>query len=175
MSIMSVHPAMLNKFRNKIAKVDEDDLNNLLGWESFTPDEKKFLAVFGWFGEKKSAAEYIGKSAQWVDRHQRKNPLFKEAVNSRDDMQVRIARKFGADLIGKAVLRLDAMLDEDGADKRTQLNAIQTVLRMNHMDGKEEEPDDAALQLLKQWRQYQAPQITVTNIPGQYEKPQAMK
>ena len=81
-------------------------------------------------------------------------------------MQVRIARKFGADLIGKAVLRLDAMLDEDGADKRTQLNAIQTVLRMNHMDGKEEEPDDAALQLLKQWRQYQAPNITVTNIPG---------
>ena len=175
MSIMSVHPAMLTKFRNQISKADEDDLNSLFGWETFNPDEKKFLAVFGWFGEKKSAAEYIGKSAQWVDRHQRGNPLFKEAVKLRDGMQVRIARNYGADLLGKAMLRLDSMLDEGGADKRTQLNAIQLVLKMNHLDGTEEEQNDNALKLLKQWRQYQAPQITVTNIPGQYEKPQAMK
>ena len=51
---MSVHPAMLTKFRNQISKADEDDLNSLFGWETFNPDEKKFLAVFGWFGEKKS-------------------------------------------------------------------------------------------------------------------------
>ena len=29
MSIMSVHPAMLTKFRNQISKADEDDLNAL--------------------------------------------------------------------------------------------------------------------------------------------------
>ena len=86
MSIMSVHPALLTKFRGQIAKADEDDLIGLVGWESFTPDEKKFLAVFGWFGQKNLAAEYIGRSAQWVDRHQRQNPLFKEAVKSRDGM-----------------------------------------------------------------------------------------
>ena len=47
---MSVHPALLNQFKNNIAKADEDDLIGLVGWESFEPDEKKFLAVFGWFG-----------------------------------------------------------------------------------------------------------------------------
>ena len=47
---MSVHPALLTKFRGQIAKADEDDLIGLVGWESFEPDEKKFLAVFGWFG-----------------------------------------------------------------------------------------------------------------------------
>ena len=84
---MNVHPAIANRFRQQISAADEDDLNALDGWDLFEPDEKKFLAVFGWFGEKKSAAEYIGRSAQWVDRHQRGNPMFKAAVKSRDGMQ----------------------------------------------------------------------------------------
>ena len=163
MTIMSVHPALLSRFRQQISVADEDDLNTLNGWDSFTPEEKKFLAVFGWFTEKKSAAEYIGKSAQWVDRHQRQNPLFKEAVKVRDGMQVRIARNYGADLLGKAMLRLDSMLDEGGADKRTQLNAIQLVLKMNHLDGTEEEQNDNALKFMKGLRQIsQARQNSVT-------------
>jgi uncharacterized NAD(P)/FAD-binding protein YdhS len=177
---MSVHPAMINRFRQQISAADEDDLNALDGWDSFGPDEKKFLAVFGWFGQKNLAAEYIGRSAQWVDRHQRQNPLFKEAVKSRDGMQTRIARNYGADLLGKAMLRLDAMLDEDGADKRTQLNAIQTVLKMNQVDGTVPEQNDGALEVLRELRRMasnnlQAPDITVTGLPGVYEKPQAMK
>ena len=142
---MNVHPAIANRFSKQISKADEDDLNALVGWNSFEPDEKKFLAVYGWFGQKNLAAEYIGRSAQWVDRHQRGNSLFKEAVISRDGMQTRIARNYGADLLGKAMLRLDAMLDEGGADKRTQLNAIQTVLKMNQVDGAAPEQNDAGL------------------------------
>ena len=51
---MSVHPALLNRFKQQISTADEDDLNGLEGWDSFEPDEKKFLAVFGWFGIVKS-------------------------------------------------------------------------------------------------------------------------
>ena len=177
MTIMSVHPALLSRFRQQISVADEDDLNGLEGWDSFTPEEKKFLAVFGWFTEKKSAAEYIGKSAQWVDRHQRQNPLFKEAVKLRDGMQVRIARNYGADLLGKAMLRLDSMLDENGADKRTQLNAIQTVLKMNQVDGAAPEQNDAGLRAistlkgLKRFKanlqaEYMSGDIKVTGLPG---------
>jgi len=177
MTIMSVHPALLSRFRQQISVADEDDLNTLNGWDSFTPEEKKFLAVFGWFTEKKSAAEYIGKSAQWVDRHQRQNPLFKEAVKLRDGMQVRIARNYGADLLGKAMLRLDSMLDENGADKRTQLNAIQTVLKMNQVDGAAPEQNDAGLRAistlkgLKRFKanlqaEYMSGDIKVTGLPG---------
>ena len=177
MTIMSVHPALLSRFRQQISVADEDDLNTLNGWDSFTPEEKKFLAVFGWFTEKKSAAEYIGKSAQWVDRHQRGNPLFKEAVKLRDGMQVRIARNYGADLLGKAMLRLDSMLDENGADKRTQLNAIQTVLKMNQVDGTAPEQNDAGLRAISTLKslnrfkanlqaEYMSGDIKVTGLPG---------
>ena len=177
MTIMSVHPALLSRFRQQISVADEDDLNTLNGWDSFTPEEKKFLAVFGWFTEKKSAAEYIGKSAQWVDRHQRQNPLFKEAVKVRDGMQVRIARNYGADLLGKAMLRLDSMLDENGADKRTQLNAIQTVLKMNQVDGTAPEQNDAGLRAISTLKslnrfkanlqaEYMSGDIKVTGLPG---------
>ena len=167
---MSVHPALANRFRNQISKADEDDLNALSGWDSFEPDEKKFLAVYGWFGEKKLASEYIGRSAQWVDRHQRSNPLFKEAVISREGMQTRIARNYGADLLGKAMLRLDAMLDEGGADKRTQLNAIQTILKMNRLDGTEPEVNDAGLRAMETLKglnriKAQYENITVTEVP----------
>ena len=177
MTIMSVHPALLSRFRQQISVADEDDLNTLNGWDSFTPEEKKFLAVFGWFTEKKSAAEYIGKSAQWVDRHQSQNPLFKEAVKVRDGMQVRIARNYGADLLGKAMLRLDSMLDENGADKRTQLNAIQTVLKMNQVDGTAPEQNDAGLRAISTLKslnrfkanlqaEYMSGDIKVTGLPG---------
>ena len=169
MSIMSVHPALLNRFRQQISAADEDDLNGLEGWDSFEPDEKKFLAVFGWFGQKNLAAEYIGRSAQWVDRHQRGNPLFKAAVKSRDGMQTRIARNYGADLLGKAMMRLDSMLDENGADKRTQLNAIQTVLKMNQVDGTVENQNDDSVNYIHEIRklgrlqdEIRAANITVT-------------
>ena len=163
MSIVSVHPAMINRFRQQISAADEDDINALDGWDSFEPDEKKFLAVFGWFGQKNLAAEYIGRSAQWVDRHQRQNPLFKEAIKSRDGMQTRIARNYGADLLGKAMLRLDAMLDEGGADNRTQLDAIKTILKMNHIEGKSADNSPTL--------ENNFANITVTGLPGIEDKP----
>ena len=83
--------------------------------------------------------------------------------------QTRIARNYGADLLGKAMLRLDSMLDENGADKRTQLNAIQTVLRMNHVEGKtvDNEQGIENINLLRNLTN-----ITVTGLPG--EKPKAV-
>ena len=93
--------------------------------------------------------------------------MFKAAVKSRDGMQTRIARNYGADLLGKAMLRLDAMLDEGGADKRTQLNAIQTVLKMNRLDGTEEEKDYGAINFMNELRKrFRADNITVTGLPG---------
>ena len=54
--------------QQRIQVMDQVDLEQLPGWETFVPDEKRFLSVYPWFGQKKMAAEYIGKSAQWVDR-----------------------------------------------------------------------------------------------------------
>ena len=87
--------------------------------------------VYPWFGEKKMTAEYIGRNAQWFDRRQRQSQIFKDAVNSRASSTSRIARQYGADLLGKAMLRLEEMLEPNGADKRTQLEAIKLLMRMN--------------------------------------------
>ena len=106
------------------------DVESLVGWETFTPDEKQFLMVYPWFGEKKMAAEYIGRDAQWYDRRQRQCPLFKDAVSTRASTPTRIVRQYAADLMGKAMLRLEEMLEPNGADKRTQLEATKLLLRM---------------------------------------------
>ncbi len=126
------HPALaVRDFTRRIETMDQVDLESLAGWDSFTPDQKRFLAVYPWFGQKKTAAEYIGHNKQWVDRNQRRDKTFHSAVENRLHSPERIARHYGADLLGKAMLRLDEMLDEGGADKRTQLDAIKTVLRLN--------------------------------------------
>ena len=51
--------------------MDQVDLESLSGWETFVPDDKRYLSVYPWLGQKKMAADYISKSAQWVDRGQR--------------------------------------------------------------------------------------------------------
>ncbi len=114
------HPALMAKaLRNRVMAMDNADAESLPGWETFTPDEKQFLMVYPWFGEKKMAAEYIGRNAQWFDRRQRQSQMFKDAVNSRASNTSRIARQYGADLLGKAMLRLEEMLEPNGADKRS--------------------------------------------------------
>ena len=126
------HPALMAKaLRDRVAAMDNADAESLPGWETFTPDEKQFLMVYPWFGEKKMAAEYIGRNAQWFDRRQRQSQIFKDAVNSRASSTSRIARQYGADLLGKGMLRLEEMLEPNGADKRTQLEAIKLLMRMN--------------------------------------------
>ena len=78
------HPALrVIALRDRVEAMDKADAESLPGWGTFTPDEKQFLMVYPWFGEKKAAAEYIGRSAQWFDRRQRHSQVFKDAVNSR--------------------------------------------------------------------------------------------
>ena len=55
----------------RIQGMDQVDQESLSGWETFVPDEKRFLSVYPWLGQKKMASDYIGKIAQWVDRRQR--------------------------------------------------------------------------------------------------------
>ena len=125
------HPALMAKtMRDRVEAADMADVESLVGWETFTPDEKQFLIVYPWFGEKKTAAEYIGRDAQWYDRRQRQYPLFKDAVSTRASTPTRIVRQYAADLMGKAMLRLEEMLEPNGADKRTQLEATKLLLRM---------------------------------------------
>ena len=97
------HPALaVQDFTQRIEAMDQRDLESLAGWDSFTPDQKRFLAVYPWFGQKKTASEYIGHNKQWVDRNQRRDTAFREAVDSRLHSPERIARHYGADLLKHA-------------------------------------------------------------------------
>ena len=140
------NPAFLNNvsLTNRLERADQADLEVIPGWETFNPDEKKFLAVYPWFGQKKSAAKYIGRTAQWLDRHQRQNPVFKSAIDSRQWAPVKMARQLGADLLGKSMMRLDELL-EPGVDKRTQLEAIKHLHKLNSMGVPEAEDPRAIL------------------------------
>ena len=97
---MTKHPALMTRpLRERVERMDETDLESLPGRESFTPAEKQFLAVYPWFGQKKMAAEYIGRSSQWYDRRQRQNPMFRQAVYSRAGTPSRIARQYLASML----------------------------------------------------------------------------
>ena len=126
------HPAlMVTALRQCVEASDKAGAESLPGWETFTPDEKQFLMVYPWFGEKKMTADHIGRNAQWIDRRQRQSRMFREAANSRGSGPSGIVRQYAADLRGKATFQLEEMMEPKGADKRTQLEAIKVLLRMN--------------------------------------------
>ncbi len=79
------------------------------------------------------------------------------------------------------MLRLDAMLDEGGADNRTQLNAIQTVLKMNQVDGTVENQNDDSVNYIHEIRklgrlqdEIRAANIKVTGLPGENGRAKAV-
>ncbi len=137
------HPALAQQSLQKdLALKDEEDLDTIPGWERFSPLKKKLLAVMPWFATGIDAYRYV-KDDQETDSTKCHNALqqlrykdkeFANALDYRRGSAVRMVRNLGADMLGKAILRLDFYIDSPDVPARDQLKAIEMVMNMNHID-----------------------------------------
>jgi len=120
-----------------VKAVEQRQLQALEGWRTFDEDEKRFLAVLAWAGNKSKASAVIGKSKSWATRRIQSNHLFEEAVEQRLWHPVWIAQQMGQDLLGKSLLALEDVLD-NGTDS-AKVTAAQTILKLNKMMPEQQE------------------------------------
>ena len=135
------HPALAQQQLQKdLVLKDEEDLDSIPGWERFSPLKKQMLTVMPWFASAISAYRYIRKddnaSEQNLKSIRYHDREFSEALEYRKGTSVRMVRNLGADMLGKAILRLNYYIDADLSDvpAREQLKAIEMVMNMNHID-----------------------------------------
>ena len=131
-----------------VKAVGQRQLQALEGWRTFDEDEKRFLAVLAWAGNKSKASAVIGKSKSWATRRIQSNHLFEEAVEQRLWHPVWIAQQMGQDLLGKSLLALEDVLD-NGSDS-AKVTAAQTILKLNKMMPEQQEyadEDDEDIQI----------------------------
>lgn len=139
------HPALAQQSLQKdLALKDEEDLDAIPGWERFSPTKKKLLTVMPWFATAIDAYRYVvddyvsntTKCNNAIQSLRYKDKEFAHALDYRRNSAVRMVRNLGADMLGKAILRLNYYIDADLNDvpARDQLKAIEMVMNMNHID-----------------------------------------
>ena len=133
------HPALAQQaLQADIVRQDEDDLNAIVGWERFSPLKKQILTVMPWFADGLSAYRYIKDdpeaSTNTFDSIKTKDPDFRRAIDHRKGTPVRMVQQLGADMLGRAMLRLNYYIDAQDVPARDQLKAIEMIMNMNHID-----------------------------------------
>jgi len=120
------HPAITARTLRNATDQDDAELESLPGWDTFSPDQKRFLTILPYYATKSAAAQSIGFDSRWWSNGASYNRAFKEAAELREDTRVRILRSSAIDMLGKTALRLDEMLDP-GVPKSVQMDAIKHV------------------------------------------------
>ena len=135
------HPALAQQQLQKdLALKDEEDLGSIPGWERFSPIKKQLLTVMPWFADAVSAYRYVrhDENAKYdsLNSLRKSDPEFASALDHRRGSASRMVRNLGADMLGKAILRLNYYIDADLKEvpARDQLKAIEMVMSMNHID-----------------------------------------
>lgn len=131
------HPALLvGKLREMnalVQEMDEEELRLLRGWDSFTPEERKFLAMLAWHRTAAETNRILGRRMNWHNTRYAKNPLFREAVTVRQWTSVRIARFYAIDALALAAQTHALMVHPDNPLKissATQLGAIVELYKL---------------------------------------------
>ena len=134
------HPALAaGKMRSLYEKRDQQDLEGIDGWDTFTPDEKSFLVMLPWLHENKAAAQFIGKDYSWVKYRFRTNLKFKVAVQYRKHSAVHIARNMSFDLLGHSWIKLLDLLERHDVSDKVRLDTIKHVHALTGLSN----PDNA--------------------------------
>lgn len=115
------HPALLaarvRGYSEEVAKLDEEELSGLQAWESFNPQEKKFLALLPYYHSAAATCEALGVNKNWYQVRMQKNAYFKQAYKTRQWTSVKIARYMALDMLGMAVMSHMRAVDPENPDK----------------------------------------------------------
>ena len=136
------HPALAaGKMRGLYEQRDQQDLEGIDGWNTFTPDEKSFLVMLPWAHENTAAAQLIGKDYDWVKSRYKLKPKFKAAVQHRKYSAVHIARDMHLDLVGMCSMQLLNLLQRPDVSDKVRLDTIKHIHTLTGLSN----PDNTVL------------------------------
>ena len=133
----SKHPALVaNRLKEQsemIADMDQEELEMLRGWSHMNDNEKKWLALYAWYGEPARTSRSLGLSYRYHHGRVRDNPYFKDAMQTRRWTAVRIARMVAIDALGMATVTLSMGVDPNNPlqlDGKTRLGFVQLIYNL---------------------------------------------
>ena len=112
---------------------DDESLERIDGWSTFTSMQKKVLQVIPWFSTLEDACTYLECSAHSMRRRISQNKKLRAAFDSRKDMRVDMAREMGADMLGIALNGLQVILTDPRTRAQARLAAIKLVFELNNV------------------------------------------
>jgi hypothetical protein len=134
---LAKHPALAHhRVRDSIETADADELERLDGWDGFSVDEKRVLGVLPWCSTGAAATQYLGipNGITWMRDHQRRDPLFRAAVQQRRWSAVHMAKRMGAEMLSLATVQLSEILMSRDTPTNVLLDAIGLVFKINRVD-----------------------------------------
>ena len=141
----SKHPALAVKERDRIMEHDNESLELMLGWDTFTWQMRDFLRIMPFHDSNIDAIRFLGfaegrKAVSWVQQQREKNPLFSQAVAQRRKITAAdISHAYGIDMEVLADFRIHQLLKgEVNATNNEMIAAAKTVYQRNHRDLLEE-------------------------------------
>ena len=143
-----------------IQTVDKKQLEmlyDLPGWNTFTWEEKHFLAALKYYNnDEYKAASFVlrtkGRSPRnWIDYRKRVNPLFSQAIEERQMHPILAAVQLGEAAATMAVGAFLDILQDKEATNTDKISAAKEVLKLNRMypgmDRDEEDDSDIHIEL----------------------------
>jgi len=115
------HPAMTTDSAHPQIITDID------GWETFSEDEKSFIALFLIMGKKSKAAQALGKNSAWYQS--RTNTYFKGFVKNKDSKKApAVAKHYAHEVVLRGLL--ECMNTVNTAPINDKLKAMEFALKV---------------------------------------------
>lgn len=108
-------------------------LGELSGWNTFTWDEKHFLAALNLYQTEEKAAKFINRDKHWLSRAKQRNHLFRVAIDERRLHPMVAAIELGQSAAAMAMDTIIGVMRSKKATNADKLSAAKEILKLDRL------------------------------------------
>lgn len=133
------HPALAAKYTQDMERLMREQDDALIGWETFTKSERKFLAMLPYHKNYSETVRFMGMSLSWLNKQMARKPLLRLAAQNREGYIPRLLELMLQDMLPRSAMVMQEIIDNDG-DKKLQMDAIKHLHRITGVSKEEVAP-----------------------------------
>ena len=108
-------------------------LGELSGWNTFTWEEKHFLAALNLYKTEEKAAKFISRNKRWLQRAKQRNHLFQAAIEERRLPPMVAAIELGQSAAAMAMDTIIGVMRSKKATNADKLSAAKEILKLDRL------------------------------------------
>ena len=108
-------------------------LGELPGWNTFTWEEKHFLAALNLYKTAEKAAKFISRDKSWLQRAKKRNHLFLQAIEARRLHPMVAAIELGQSAAAMAMDTIIGVMRSRKATNADKLSAAKEILKLDRL------------------------------------------